>query len=258
MALEFDGEKYKQVSALQKEWGQRLIAEFRFDGDERILDLGCGDGVLSAALAALVPRGSVLGLDASRGMIETAEKLELPNLAFMLADINELDYEDEFDLVFSNAALHWIKDHWRLLSGVYRCLKYDGIARFNFAGAGNCPTFLGIVRETMAKSEFADCFTDLEWPWYMPAAEEYEALVKQFPFRETRVWIENADKRFPDADALTGWLDQPSLVPLLQYVDGARKREFRDEVVERMLAATCQDDGTYLEIYRRVNLLARK
>ena len=72
MEFEFDGEKYKQASEQQKAWGRKLIAELQFEGGERILDLGCGDGVLTAELAKFVPDGSVLGIDASESMIDTA------------------------------------------------------------------------------------------------------------------------------------------------------------------------------------------
>ena len=74
MTYEFDGRKYEKASAHQKEWGERLITELSLQGDEQILDLGCGDGKLTAQLAELVPEGSVLGIDASRGMIEVAQK----------------------------------------------------------------------------------------------------------------------------------------------------------------------------------------
>ena len=111
MPHEFNGEEYKKASTHQKEWGNKIIAEFNLRGDEHILDLGCGDGVLTAELARLVPDGFVLGIDSSRGMIATARKLEAKNLSFRVEDINNLDFKNEFDLVFSNAALHWVKNH---------------------------------------------------------------------------------------------------------------------------------------------------
>ena len=139
MAYEFDGKKYKEASAHQKEWGAKLIQELPVSGTERILDLGCGDGALTSQLAALVtPHGSVVGIDASHGMIETAKAYQTENLSFDVRDINELNFENEFDIIFSNAALHWIKNHEVLLDKVFRALKRGGILRFNFAGDGNC------------------------------------------------------------------------------------------------------------------------
>ena len=72
--FEFDGQKYKNASTHQKEWGTRIISELNLKGTERILDLGCGDGVLTKLLAEKVPEGKVLGVDASIGMLDTAKE----------------------------------------------------------------------------------------------------------------------------------------------------------------------------------------
>lgn len=137
MPVEFDGERYRQASAHQKEWGARLIAELGLRGNEDILDLGCGDGVLTASLADAVPHGSVIGIDSSEGMIEVANGQHRHNLTFRLLDIFESGYRYEFDIVFSNATLHWIKNHSKLLTIVRRALKDGGVLRANFAA--RCP-----------------------------------------------------------------------------------------------------------------------
>jgi trans-aconitate methyltransferase len=145
MAYEFDGKKYEQASSHQKEWGERIVEEFKLKGTERILDLGCGDGALTARLSKLVPEGEVIGIDASHGMIETAITRENENLRFILMDINDLAFDREFDIIFSNATLHWVKDHYRLLDNVKRVLRPKGIVRFNFAGDGNCSFFFKVI-----------------------------------------------------------------------------------------------------------------
>ena len=91
--FEFDGEKYKTASKHQKEWGNDLISEFSFNGNETILDLRCGDGILTEQLALFVPRGKVLGIDASLHMIETAGMIHRNNLNFAHMDINEMNFE---------------------------------------------------------------------------------------------------------------------------------------------------------------------
>ncbi|MFH1328648.1 MAG: methyltransferase domain-containing protein [Candidatus Bathyarchaeota archaeon] len=258
MTFEFDGEKYRKASTHQKEWGNKIISEFRLRGDESILDLGCGDGALSAELAALVPQGFVLGIDASQGMIKTAIKHQRSNLEFKIMDINEIDFKSEFDLVFSNATLHWVKDHGKLLNNVYNSLRDNGIVRFNFAAEGNCLNFFKVIKQVMDKEEFAAYFKEFDWPWYMPNIDEYKALLEQFPFKEKRVWEENADRYFPDKKAMIKWIDQPSIVPILKYVDDNDKQEFRDTVVNQMIDATMQKDGTCFETFRRINVYAKK
>lgn len=97
MPFEFDGEKYSKVSSHQMEWGERLIAELNLSGNEQMLDLGCGDGSLTAKLSDVVPQGEVVGIDASYGMLEAARRNVRANLRFELLDINDLSFENRFD-----------------------------------------------------------------------------------------------------------------------------------------------------------------
>lgn len=258
MAHEFDGKKYETASSHQKEWGERLIADLDLAGSECVLDLGCGNGTLTARIAELVPRGEVVGIDASKGMIEAALPKSASNLKFQLLNIDDIDFRDQFDVVFSNAALHWVKDHRRLLANTQRSLRQDGRIRFNFAGDGNCSTLFAVVREAIELPEFAPLFTRFEWPWYMPPVDDYARLVDSIGLSHSRVWEENADRYFPDAETMTRWLDQPALVPFLAAIPTEKRAPFRSFVVGRMTEETRQADGTHFETFRRVNVSAGK
>jgi trans-aconitate methyltransferase len=256
--FDFDGEKYRQASSHQKEWGAKLIAELELGGSERILDLGCGDGVLTAQLASRVPGGFVLGIDSSPSMIAAALPLARPNLTFELRDINQLDYQQDFDVVVSNSALHWVKDHGALFPGLLRAMRAGGKARFNFPADGNCATFNRIVRQVMALPRYAPGFRRFEWPWYMPTPDAYRRLAGGFPCRELQVYGENADRFFPDAETMIRWIDQPCLVPFLPCVAPADHEAFRAEVIQGMVTATRQPDGRFFELFRRVQVFFRK
>jgi len=258
MTYEFDGKGYAKASAHQLEWGARLIAELRLQGDERILDLGCGDGALTARIAEFLPRGQIVGIDASRGMIDAARPKARANLHYVLIDINDLDFSEEFDIVFSNATLHWLKDHRRLYQRVAKALRADGRIRFNFAGDGNCLNFFRVIREAMSQEDFSAYFANFQWPWYMPTINEYAFLVRSTGLAGAEVWGENADRFFADAEEMVRWVDQPSIVPFLACVPDQQKSQFRDFVVGRMIAETRQDDGRCFETFRRVNVYARK
>ncbi len=259
MTFEFDVKKYKKASAHQRQWGSKLVSELNLTGSERILDLGCGDGGITAELAELVPDGFVVGIDASQNMIDSAQKAhKAKNLKFDLLDINNIDFEDEFDIVFSNATLHWVKDHKQLLANVYESLKADGILRFNFAGDGNCSNLNKVLKKVMAQKEYAGYFDSFDWPWYMPSMDEYQKNLKQFGFKEAKVWTENADRYFADIEEMTKWIDQPSLVPFLKCVAQKDKQCFRDTVVERMIEQTIQKDARCFETFRRINTFAKK
>jgi trans-aconitate 2-methyltransferase len=256
MAHEFDGKKYEKTSAHQKEWGAKLISELALRGNERVLDLGCGDGVNTDLIARALPNGEVIGIDASKGMIDAAKPKEKTNLCFILMDIDEISFEDEFDVIYSNAALHWIKDHYRLLRNVLKALRDGGLLRFNFAADGNCAHFFKVIRKAMGKQKFNRFFSDFSWPWYMPTIDEYTQLVSQSGLVAAKVWVENADRYFPDTESMIGWVDQPSLVPFISCIPESQKADFRGYVVSEMIRETKQADGKCFETFRRMNLLA--
>jgi len=258
MTHEFDGERYEKASAHQKEWGLKLIDELGLKGDEHVLDLGCGDGALTLQIANIVDRGEVIGIDASQGMIDAALPKVRDNLRFLLLDIDELSFVEQFDIIFSNAALHWVKDHECLLGNVRRALRAGGRLRLDFAGDGNCSHFFKVIREAMALDDFAEHFAEFEWPWYMPSVDEYRSLVESSGLHNVKVWGSNADRYFPSEEAMIRWIDQPSLVPVLAYVPAQDKESFRELVVCRMIQETKQGDGRCFETFRRINVSATK
>ena len=256
---EFNGEKYSKASAHQTEWGGKVIEGLGIKEDSRILDLGCGDGKLSHALALHAKKGMVVGIDASLGMLDKAKELSSPNLEFIHMDINDMLFESEFDIIFSNAALHWVHDHKKLLGNCYRALKPGGRIRFNFAGEGNCQTLFSVVRELMRKEKYAPHFAAFVWPWYMPSVGEYERLMVKTDFINSKVWGQPADRYFESAAEITGWIDQPSIVPFLREIDDDKaKQAFRDEAVKMMLEKTHQENGTYFETFYRINVEGEK
>lgn len=257
-AHEFDGVKYRQASSHQREWGDRLIDSLELKGNEYILDLGCGDGTTTAKLATLVPDGFVRGIDASEGMIRAAKPLERANLRFERLDINDLGFHSQFDVIFSNATLHWVQDHSRMLAAVYKCLRPGGRIRLNFAGTGNCQHFTAAVRQVTGTPEYSPFFRNFQWPWYMPGAEEYRRLVADAGFTDVVIDLQNADRTFTE-DGLVRWIEQPSIVPFMPRIsDESMKKSFLDAVVRETLARTSDHRGGYFETFRRIDVRARK
>lgn len=255
---EFNGEKYKKASKHQKEWGSRLISGLHLKGDESILDLGCGDGALTEQLSLLVLDGSAAGIDASEGMIRTANKHVRDNLKFIQMNMTDMDFKNQFDVIFSNAALHWVKDHTLLLKRAFTALKPGGMILWNFAGEGNCSDFFDILQVIIKSEPYKQYFEFFEWPWYMPSRSEYEELIKLSGFTSASITEENADRYFSNADEMIQWIDQPSLVPFIQYIPEEMKNIFRNEVIEASLQRTLQSDGTCFQPFRRLKVRAYK
>ena len=122
---------YERSSSAQFGWAMDIISGLKLDGGERVLDIGCGDGKVTARLASLVPDGEAVGIDLSRDMIAHARERHSrenhSNLLFEVRDALQLDYREEFDLVVSFACLHWIRDHSTVLKGILRALKPGGL-----------------------------------------------------------------------------------------------------------------------------------
>lgn len=258
MTYEFDGSKYEKASTVQRQWGTKLVTELALQGSECVLDLGCGDGTVTVLMADQVPQGQVVGIDASQGMLDAALPKARPNLEFLLMDINEIDFVDRFDVIMSNATLHWVKDHERLLRNVHRALCKGGRVRFNFAGQGNCAHFLKVVREAMRLEAFAQYFSEFEWPWTMPSVEAYRSLVESSDLRDVRAWGESGDQYYDDWGTVVQWIDQPCLVPFLAELPAADQAGFRQFVIDRMLEETRLEDGRFFETFRRINLSATR
>lgn len=254
----WNGRDYERHSSHQRAWGSNLIAELPLRGDERILDLGCGDGSLTRQLAERVPRGSVLGIDAAAEMLEAAGEKCAPNMVVRHLDINDLTFEAEFDVVFSNASLHWVHDHAALLQNIHRALRPGGIVRVQFGCDGNCPNLLACLRRQMATPPFPEAFAGFRWPWYFPALPAYENMLRRSGFARWRAWIENKDQRFAGPDAIIGWIDNPCLIPFVQALPAELRKPFRDRVVEATLARTRRTDGSHVEAFVRMNVWARK
>lgn len=255
---EFDGQKYKAASFHQKEWGKSLISKIPLQGNETILDLGCGDGHLTEQLALLVPNGKVLGIDASMGMIQTAQEICKDNLTFVRMDINDLHFSNAFHIIFSNAALHWVKDHQRLLQNAYTALKTGGILLWDFGSQGNCSNFLTVIQEKITEETYRHYFEDFEMPWFMPAKSHYEELIAPIGYSAFTISEVNRDRYFPTSEDLIKWIDQPCIVPFIERIPDIVKDKFRQEVIDAMLKRTQQPDGTCFETFRRLQVYACK
>ena len=145
----WDPKLYSSNSSAQKDWGLALLAKLHLKGNEKVLDVGCGDGKLSAEIAKNLPEGSVLGIDLSEAMIAFARNHyppeKFPNLAFIQRGANELTFDSEFDRVFSNAAFHWMKDHGHILKNLRKSLKPGGTLLAQAGGRGNAAEIFKIV-----------------------------------------------------------------------------------------------------------------
>src|SRR5215468_99542 len=137
---EWHASDYNRQSSLQQAMAEEQLGRLTLEGAERVLDVGCGDGKITAEIAARVPRGSVLGVDPSQNMIAFATRHfgppTRPNLRFEVADVRRLPYQEEFDRVISFNALHWVPEQEAALRSIRTALVPAGRALLRFVPEG--------------------------------------------------------------------------------------------------------------------------
>ncbi len=187
----WNAKDYEDNSKAQQKWARELIKKLSLKGTENILDLGCGDGKVSAEIAGLVSNGSVIGVDNAIPMIELAKtqypNSGYPNLSFEVMDACNLSFESCFDVVFSNAALHWVKNHSPVVQGLYKSLKPRGKILLQMGGKGNASYILSVLEEIKAAPEWQQYFENFDFPYGFLGIEEYEKMLSQSNFKIDRI-----------------------------------------------------------------------
>lgn len=231
----WDAEEYAKHSSAQQIWARELIAKLHLDGNESILDIGCGDGKVTAEIAAQLVEGDVIGVDSSPDMIELARKNfpqnKYPNLSFELVDANHLPYVEQFDIVFSNAALHWIKDHRFVISGIQNSLKSKGRVFLQMGGKGNAESLISLLGAIITEKEWNCYFADFEFPYGFYTPEEYVQWLKEANLVPKRVELIPKDMSYEAKSGLAGWL-RTTWLPYTDRVPGHRREEFISRLVD--------------------------
>lgn len=262
---QWDPLAYEGQAGFVSAGGASLIDWLAPKPGERILDLGCGTGTLAAALAE---RGAeVVGVDASAAMIAQARAAH-PQLVFQVGRGQTLELEDEFDAVFSNAALHWMRPPEQVARSMFRALRPGGRLVVELGGAGNTRTVLAAVDGALADLAVAGARPGagspsapprFEPPWYFPRLGEYAALLEGVGFEVRSATLFDRPTPVPARDGRSGvgvWLSLFA-ADLLTAVGKASEPAFL-EGVERRLAPTLLRDDVWIIDYVRLRLTAVK
>lgn len=251
----WDAGDYSRNSSSQQEWARELIGKLQLRGNERILDIGCGDGKVSAEIAGWVPQGSVVGLDISREMIDYARQ-NFPSdthskLEFVLGDASNLNYVQEFDVVFSNAALHWIIDHIPVIEGIARSLKPSGKVLLQMGGKGNAALILSLANHKCGNGKWSVYFKDFKIPYGFYGPEEYAGWLQQAGLTANRVELIPKDMVHRSKDDLAAWV-RTTWLPYTQRIPAAMQDNYIEEIVDEYLGICPPDQNgcTHVQMYR--------
>ena len=230
----WDAEEYRTSSSNQKKWALELLPKLDLKGSERVLDIGCGDGEITAAIAQRVPRGSAVGIDSSRDMVDLAVMRyppeRYPNISFVLKDAREIDFDEEFDAVFSNACLHWVIDHRPVLAGIRRCLKPSGRLLLQMGGKGNAATVLRAIDAVIKVPQWTEYFEGFAFPYAFYGPDDYRPWLASFGFRARRVELLPKDMVHEGPEAFAAWL-RTTWLPYTQRVPELLREELIREIV---------------------------
>ena len=191
--VDWDAATYDRVADPQEEWGREVLARLELGGDETVLDAGCGSGRVTRLLFERLPRGRVIGVDASPSMIALArdafageERVEL-----RVADLLDLELSDPVDGIFSNATFHWILDHGRLFKVLFACLKPGGKLEAQCGGEGNVAEWIRAIEAAQGDERFVSYLRGMADTYNFASVGDTEIRLRRAGFEVSRVWLEH-------------------------------------------------------------------
>ncbi|WP_245843814.1 class I SAM-dependent methyltransferase [Oceanobacillus rekensis] len=232
-------------------YGGNLIELLAPKADEKILDLGCGTGDLAKRLYD--KNVDVVGVDKSKNMVMQAMS-KYPNIKFMVRDATDLEYNNEFDAVFSNATLHWVKPSKQALNCIYESLKQGGRFIAEFGGKGNVQTITDAIINQF--KEVGIDYNMEKFPWYYPSIGEYSSLMEEAGFRVA--FAQHFDRPTPlDGDnGLKNWIEMFGSYMFEGILED--KKDFVITKVENNLKEILYKEGKWIADYKRIRLIGIK
>lgn len=247
-AIDWNTELYVRDAGFVPALGHAVLDWLDAKAGERILDLGCGDGALTEALGS--SGADVLGIDASPSQVAAAGAR---GLDVRLMDATRMSFDGEFDAVFSNAALHWIKDRGAMLDGVARALKPGGRFVAEMGGDGNVACIIAAILAALAERGVDGRAAS---PWLFPGPEDQAAALRRAGFRVAR--MEHFDRPTDLECSMSDWLEifAPAFAGLIPAEERAA---FFADVSERLAPVLFDSDrGVWWVDYVRLRFEAVK
>ena len=225
------------------QYGSKLLEMLDPKPGERILDLGCGTGELTAEIAATGVR--VVGLDAAESAIAQCRQ-KYPQMEFVVANGADFSLEPSFDAVFSNAALHWIHPPAGAVKCIYRALKPGGRLVAEFGGKGNVARIIEAIEMALDRP--------IRNRWYFPSIGEYSTLLEQQGFTVNFATLFSRPTKLAGEEGLANWLE------MFAYEDfqASSATTATIEKIESQLRPSLYDDGHWWADYWRIQIVATK
>jgi trans-aconitate 2-methyltransferase len=256
---EWNSEVYQRVSAPQFAWGKKVLDRVRLQGDETVLDAGCGTGRLAGELLERLPRGRVLAVDLSRNMLQTARRQLEPRFAgrvcFVVSDLQRLPFHQVADGIFSAAVFHWIKDHERLFRSLHSALRPGGWLEAQCGGGPNLAALLQRAQALISAPPLAQFFIGWQSPWEYASPETTAERLRRAGFSDVSTGLEPAPVQLSGAEEYREYLAN---VIFHRHLERISQPELRRQFLDQLMRQSAQDDPPFLLDYWRLNMSARR
>jgi trans-aconitate 2-methyltransferase len=235
---DWDGDRYRRVNSLQQYLADRALQHLDLTGVGRLLDVGCGDGRVTAEIAAQIPGAAVVGIDPSPGMIDLARTI--PGIDFWLGDVEEMTFEDDMDAVVSFNALHWVRDQQTALARIATALHRGGWALLVLVCNGPRPSVEQVATERTATEAWKKWFGDFCAPFVHPAPADYRRLAEHVGLETVEERVDDLSWDFGTRAAFAEWCTVGSGAWLDQLPDDLASR-FMEDVISQYQVVTGSD-----------------
>ena len=257
-AREWNSDAYHRLSGPLVSWGKKVLARLDLRGDEVVLDAGCGTGRLTADLLEALPRGRVVGIDASQNMLGAAREHLTPqfgnNLSLIACDFLYLPFTRTFDGIVSTAAFHWVLDHDKLFTNLHDVLVPGGWLEAQCGGGPNVAHLRARGRALAARPQFAPYLADFQEPWNFQDADGAASTLKRAGFLDVETSVESAPTVLQDAREYEEFVRNIIFHRQLAKLPTEQLRtEFMDNLTQQAAAA----DPPFSIDYWRLNLRGR-
>jgi trans-aconitate 2-methyltransferase len=236
--MNWNPEDYAKNSSAQLGWARELISRLALGGSETVLDVGCGDGKITAAFASTLPDGYVLGVDSSPEFIAYASlhypPAQFQSLHFQQMDARSLSCGRQFDLIFSNATLHWVDDQRAFLLGASRHLRIGGRLIVSCGGVGNASEVVATLNDMQESSKWHRFFDGFAFPYYFHSPAEYSPWLVEAGLRPTHCELVERDMVHDGPEGLAGWI-RTTWMPYTLRLPEEMRENFITELVSRYL-----------------------
>jgi trans-aconitate 2-methyltransferase len=243
MKYDWDAITYDRISDAQESWGQEIIEYRKWKGNEIVLDAGCGSGRTTKILSIKVPQGKVIAVDSDLSMINLVKEnlSKFSNIEFIKMDISEIELEDQVDVVFSNATLHWILNHKKVFERLWQILNFEGQLLIQCGGHRDLAKTLSILNKVSESKEFNNYFCNNKgediWKqtWYFAKKEDTEKILQEIGFRNIQIFLEDREAQFHNKEEYFLFIKTIVLIPYLKYLpNDILKDKFAKSVIQEI------------------------